>query len=75
SRNGAMSAAMMQMAANGAYAKPDRGRLAMGAGVQDGEAALSIGYGRRIGDSVSFSLGAAFSDSESAAGVGFGVDL
>jgi len=43
--------------------------------LRDGEAAVSIGYGRRFGDNVSVSLGAAFSNSESAAGVGFGIDL
>jgi len=75
SRNGAISAAMMQMAGNSAYAKPGRGRLAVGMGFQDGESALSVGYGRRIGDNVSFSLGGAFSSDERSAGVGFGVDL
>ena len=75
SRNGAMSAAMMQMAGNSAYAKPGRGRLSVGAGFQEGESALSIGYGRRIGDNVSLSIGAAFSGSESSGGVGLGFDL
>ncbi|PPJ44878.1 adhesin, partial [Rhizobium sp. KAs_5_22] len=60
---------------NSAYAKPGRGRLAVGAGFQDGESGLAIGYGRRINENVSVSIGAAFSGSESSGGVGFGVDL
>lgn len=74
-KNGAMSAAMMQMAGNSAYAKPGRGRLSMGLGFQESEAAVSIGYGHRIGDNVSLSIGAAFADDESSAGVGLGIDL
>jgi hypothetical protein len=75
SRNGAMSAAMMQMAGNSAYAKPARGRLAVGIGVQNGESALSVGYGRRFGDDLSMSIGAAFSSDDTSGGIGFGVDL
>jgi len=53
----------------------ERGRLAMGAGIQDGEGALSVGYAKPIGERGSFSVGAAFSGSEHSAGIGFGVDL
>jgi len=70
-----MSAAMMQMAGNSAYAKPGRGRLSVGAGFQVGQSALSIGYGRRVDDNVSLSVGAAFSGDEGSGGVGFGFDL
>ena len=69
-----MSSAMMQMSGNSAYAQPGRGRLAVGTGWQDGESALSVGYGRRLGTNVTLSIGAAFSSSEKSAGVGFGID-
>ena len=75
SRNGAMNAAMSQMAINASGTRSPRGRLAVGAGFQDGEKALSIGYAKPIGERASFSLGGAFSGSERSAGVGFGVDL
>lgn len=65
---------MMQMSGNIAYAQPGRGRLAVGAGWQDGESALSAGYGRRLGTNVTLSIGAALSSSEKSAGVGFGID-
>ncbi|WP_082563422.1 YadA-like family protein [Pseudoxanthomonas sp. Root65] len=75
SRNGAMNAAMSQMAINASGTRSPRGRLAAGAGFQDGEKALSIGYAKPIGERASFSLGGAFSGSERSAGVGFGMDL
>ena len=75
SRTGALSSAMVQMTANAANGHGARGRLAVGAGFQDGERALSVGYGKRIGARASFTLGGAFSGSERSAGIGFGVDL
>ena len=74
-RQGAMGAAMLNMAINAAGSSSDRGRLAVGAGFQGGEQALSVGYGKRIGSRASFSLGGAFSGNEKSAGIGFGVDL
>ena len=74
-RQGAMGSAMLNMAINAAGSQSPRGRVAVGAGFQGGEQALSIGYGRRIGQRASFSLGGAFSGSEKSAGIGFGVDL
>lgn len=74
-RNGAMSAAMLNMAINASGGSSERGRLAVGAGFQGGEEAVSVGYGRRLGRRGSFSLGGAFSGSESSAGVGFGLEL
>ena len=74
-RNGAMNAAMTQMAMNGAGARSERGRIAMGAGFHEGESALAVGYAKPLGKRGSFSLGAAFSGSERSAGVGFGLDL
>ena len=70
-----MSAAMSSMAINAAQGRSDRGRLAAGAGWQNGESALSFGYARNISDRVSLSLGGAFSSDERSAGVGFGIDL
>ena len=42
---------------------------------QGGQGAVSIGYGKRIGDRASFSLGASFGSGESSVGGGFGFDL
>ena len=74
-RQGAMGAAMLNMAINAAGGRTERGRLAVGAGTQGGREAVSIGYGRSIGQRASFSLGTAFSGSERSAGIGFGIDL
>ena len=72
---GAMGSAMTQMAVNAANGSSARGRLAVGVGAQGSRGAVSIGYGKRIGDRGSFSVGAAFSSGESTAGAGFGFDL
>ena len=74
-RMGAMSSAMLNMAINAAGTQSPRGRIAVGAGFQGGEQGLSIGYGKRIGRTASFSIGGAFSSGEASAGIGFGVDL
>lgn len=74
-RMGAMTSAMTNMAMNAAGGQSARGRIAVGAGFQGGEQALSVGYGRRIGTRGSFSLGGAFGGGEKSAGVGFGMDL
>ena len=74
-RMGAMSSAMLNMAINAAGTQSPRGRIAVGAGFQGGEQGLSIGYGKRIGRTASFSIGGAFSSGEATAGIGFGVDL
>jgi len=74
-RMGAMSAASTQMAINAAGATTKAGRLSMGVGMQGGQKAMAIGYGKRIGERMSFSIGGSFSGSESQIGAGFGVDL
>ncbi|HRF84277.1 MAG TPA: YadA C-terminal domain-containing protein [Pseudoxanthomonas sp.] len=74
-RQGAMGSAMLSMAINAGGTASERGRVAVGVGFQNGESALSVGYGKRIGKSASFSLGGAFSGSEKSAGMGFGFDL
>lgn len=71
-RQGAISSAMLNMAINAAGS---RSRVAVGAGFQNVEQALSVGYGRRIGERGSFSVGGAFSGSERSAGIGAGFDL
>lgn len=75
-RGNAMSAALAGMSANAvAGANGTRGRIAVGVGLQGGERAMSVGYGKRVGDRVTFSLGGAFSGSEKAVNAGFGMDL
>ena len=72
---GAMGSAMTQMAVNAANGNSAKGRVAIGIGAQGSQGALSIGYGKRLGDRGSFSLGASFSNGESSVGGGFGFDL
>ena len=72
---GAMGSAMTHMAVNAANGDSAKGRIALGVGAQGGQGAVSIGYGKRIGDRGSFSFGASFSSGESSAGAGFGFDL
>ncbi|UNK50049.1 YadA-like family protein [Lysobacter sp. S4-A87] len=74
-RQGAMSSAMMSMAINAANSRSPRGRVAVGAGWQNGESALSVGYSKSVGERASFSVGGAFSDDDQSAGVGLGIDL
>lgn len=74
-RMGAMSAAMMGMAMNAGNARTPRGRISMGAGWQNGESALAVGYSKQVGDRVSLSIGGAFNDGDQSATVGMGVDL
>ena len=74
-RIGAMGAAMTQMAVNAAAGASPNGRIAIGVGGQGGQGAVSIGYGKRIGDRASFSAGASFASGESSVGAGFGFDL
>ena len=73
-RKGAMGAAMMNMAINAAGARSERGRMAVGAGWQNGENALSVGYSKAFGRAT-FSLGGAFTSDDQSVGAGFGIDL
>lgn len=66
---------MTQMAVNAAIGTSPNGRLAVGLGTQGGQGAISIGYGRRVGSTGSFSIGASFASGESSVGAGFGIDL
>jgi autotransporter adhesin len=74
-RMGAMSSAMMGMAANAAGPQDTRGRLAAAVGVQNGQSALAVGWGKLVGKTASVSLGAAFSGNDTSATVGFGIAL
>ncbi len=74
SRQGAMTAASTQMAMAGAGAGSN-GRLAAGVGMQDGRAALAVGYAKKVSKRVRINFGGAFSGSERSAGFGIGVDL
>src|SRR5690606_1812384 len=74
SRQGPTAPATTQQAMADAGAGSD-GRLAAGIGVQDGRAALSIGYAKKISERVRVNFGGAFSGSEGSAGVGIGIDL
>lgn len=72
---GAMGSAMTHMAVNAANGNSDKGRIAIGVGAQGSQGAVSIGYGKRLGERASFTLGASFSSGESSVGGGFGFDL
>ncbi|QSX74102.1 YadA-like family protein [Lysobacter arenosi] len=74
-RQGAMNSAMMNMAINAAHSRSPRGRIGVGAGWQNGESALSLGYSKEINDRASISIGGAFSSGDQSAGIGFGIDL
>ena len=75
SQIGAMGSAMTNMTANAANGSGPNGRIAIGVGTQAGAQAVSIGYGKRLGDRGSFTLGASFGGGEKSAGAGFGFDL
>ena len=68
-RQGAMSAAMMNMATSTAGLK-GLNRVGVAAGFQGGEKAVAIGYQRIVSENVSLSVGGAFTD-EDGSGVGF----
>ncbi|MGC1548916.1 MAG: ESPR-type extended signal peptide-containing protein [Rhodanobacter sp.] len=74
-RIGAMGAANTQMAINAAGVTNQRGRVAVGVGVQNSKAAMAVGYANTLGERTRMSVGGAFSGSETSVGVGFGVDL
>jgi len=70
-REGAMTSAMVNMAASAAGIRTDN-RLGVGVGFKSGERALSVGYQRAISDRATLTIGGAFSGSEKSAGMGFG---
>ncbi|WP_343596616.1 ESPR-type extended signal peptide-containing protein [Acinetobacter sp.] len=70
-RQGAMSAAMMNMAMNTSGLR-GQNRVGVGAGMQGQEQAISVGYQRILNENTSFSLSGALSKEESSGGVGVG---
>ncbi|WP_430543365.1 YadA family autotransporter adhesin [Stenotrophomonas maltophilia] len=70
-RQGAMSAAMLNMATSAAGIRTQN-RVGVGVGFQGGESALSLGYQRAISDRATVTFGGAFSSDDSSVGVGAG---
>ncbi|MCG3842384.1 YadA-like family protein [Psychrobacter sp. Ps1] len=70
-RQGAMSAAMLNMATSTASLQ-GKNRVGVGFGVQGSEQAVSVGYQRAINPNASISLGGAFTQKETSGGVGLG---
>lgn len=70
-RQGAMSAAMMNMATS-TSGLAGRNRIGVGAGFQGDEKAVAVGYQRMVNQNTSLSIGGAFSDHESSGGAGVG---
>ena len=70
-RQGAMSAAMMNMAVSTSGLR-SQNRIGVGAGLQGQEQAVAVGYQRMINDNTSVSLSGALNKNESSGGVGVG---
>ena len=70
-RQGAMSAAMLNMATSAAGVRTQN-RVGVGVGFQGGESALSLGYQRALSERATVTLGGAFSSDDSSVGVGAG---
>ncbi|WP_242112340.1 YadA family autotransporter adhesin, partial [Luteimonas aquatica] len=70
-RQGAMSAAMLNMATSAAGIRTEN-RVGVGVGFQGGQSALSIGYQRAISDRATFTLGGATSGGDTSVGLGAG---
>ncbi|WP_314106414.1 YadA-like family protein, partial [uncultured Stenotrophomonas sp.] len=70
-RQGAMNAAMLNMATSAAGVRTQN-RVGVGVGFQSGESALSLGYQRAVSDRATITFGGAFSSDDSSVGVGAG---
>ena len=70
-RQGAMSAAMLNMATSAAGVHTDN-RVGVGVGFQGGESALSLGYQRAISERATLTLGGAVSGDDASVGFGAG---
>jgi autotransporter adhesin len=70
-RQGAMGAAMLNMATSAAGIRTQN-RVGVGVGFQNGESALSVGYQRAISDRAVITVGGAFSGDETSVGLGAG---
>nr|WP_283254829.1 YadA-like family protein [Luteimonas galliterrae] len=72
-RAGALSAAMVGMAASAAAVEGGQTRVGIAAGTYGGKQALSVGVQHRLGSRAALTLGGAFSGSEHSASVGMGI--
>ena len=70
-RQGAMNAAMLNMASSAAGINTTN-RLGVGVGFQAGEAALSLGYQRALSEKATVTFGGAFSGDDKSIGMGAG---
>ncbi|WP_144774552.1 YadA-like family protein, partial [Luteimonas sp. J16] len=70
-RQGAMGAAMLNMATSAAGIRTQN-RLGVGVGFQGGQSALSVGYQRAISERATVTIGGAFSGDEKSVGLGAG---
>ena len=70
-RQGAMGAAMLNMATSAAGIRTQN-RVGVGVGFQGGESALSVGYQRALSERATITVGGAFSGDEKSVGVGAG---
>jgi len=70
-RQGAMGAAMLNMATSAAGIRTQN-RVGVGIGFQGGESALSVGYQRAISERATLTIGGAFSGDEKSVGLGAG---
>jgi len=70
-RQGAMGAAMLNMATSAAGIRTQN-RVGVGVGFQNGESALSIGYQRAISDRATITIGGASSGDDTSVGIGAG---
>ena len=70
-RQGAMNAAMLNMATSAAGVRTQN-RVGVGVGFQSGESALSLGYQRALSERATVTFGGAFSSDDSSVGVGAG---
>jgi len=70
-QQGAMSAAMLNMATSAAGIRTQN-RVGVGVGFQSGASALSLGYQRAISDRATVTLGGAFSGNDRSVGLGAG---
>lgn len=70
-RQGAMSAAMLNMATSAAGIRTDN-RIGVGVGFQGSERALAVGFQRTLGEQTAVTVGGALSGSERSVGIGAG---
>ena len=70
-RQGAMGAAMLNMATSAAGIRTPN-RVGVGVDLQGGESAISVGYQRAISDRATITIGGASSGDDTSVGIGAG---